>query len=56
MKDKIQSKIIKLDDEIKEITAELAEVIQDNLLRAKTNKDLEIYRKLHEILKRLKEL
>jgi DNA-binding transcriptional regulator GbsR (MarR family) len=56
MKQKIQDKILKLDCEIQEIINNLAQTLSEYADIMKTDKELEHFRKLNQILKRIKEL
>jgi hypothetical protein len=56
MKDKIQSKIIRLDDEMQKIINDFADALSSYISEAKTEEELECFRKFRDVLERLKEL
>lgn len=56
MKQKIQSKILTLDETIQEIISDFAQILSEYADIMKTDKELEHFRKLNQILKRIKEL
>ncbi|MDR2790241.1 MAG: hypothetical protein LBB59_04635 [Campylobacteraceae bacterium] len=56
MKEKILTKIEKLDADIKKINNDFADILSEYIGEVKTEKGLECFRKFREILKRLNEL